>query len=174
VERPDKLRVNFKGRGQEVQLFYIAGQAVLYAPDAKLYALVPAPKTLNRVLEALEKRDVELPVKNLLESDPYQSLTSDLTSAYVIGRVQMFDMPVHQLAFTEKDAEWQLWATDGQSPRIQRLQIIDRGRPHEPRITIEFSDWDLNASVQPDTFSFRKPDGAREIEFLNLPGLRQK
>jgi hypothetical protein len=170
VERPDKLRVDFKGRGQDVQLFYNGGQAVLYAPGPKLYATVPAPKTLDGVLDALEKRDVYLPVKNLLESDPYQSLAPDLKTAYVIGKMQMFDLAVHHLAFTEENAEWQLWVTDGQSPRIQRLQVINKALPGRPRVTVEFSDWNLNASVQPDMFSFKKPTAAREIDFLSLPG----
>jgi len=168
VQRPDKLRVDFKRRGKEVQLFYDAGQAVLYAPEPNLYATVPAPKTLDGVLEALEKRDVDLPVKNLLEKDPYESLVPGLTGAYVIGKVQMFDLTVHHLAFTEPNAEWQLWVTDGQNPRIQRLQVINKARPRQPRITVEFYDWNLDAPTRPEMFEFQKPEGAREIEFLKL------
>jgi hypothetical protein len=36
VARPDKLRVDFKGRGQDVQLFYNSGQVVIYAPEQAL------------------------------------------------------------------------------------------------------------------------------------------
>jgi hypothetical protein len=168
VERPDKLRVDFKARGQDVQLFYNGGEAVLYTLGPKLYASIPAAKTLDGVLDALEKRDVSLPVTNLLESDPYKSLTQDLTRAYVIGKMQMFDLTVHHLVFTEKDAEWQLWVTDGQNPRIQRLQVINKAMPHEPRITVEFSGWNLNAPTRPEMFTFRKPEGAMEIDFLKL------
>ena len=168
VQRPDKLHVDFKGRGQEVELFYDGGQAVLYAPGPNLYATVPAPKTLDGVLDALEKRDVDMPVKNLLETDPYQSLVPALRGAYVIGKTQMFDLTVHHLAFMEPNAEWQLWVTDGQNPRIQRLQVINKAKPHQPRITVEFFDWNLDAPTRPEMFSFQKPEGAREIEFLKL------
>lgn len=168
VARPDKLHVNFKGRGREVELFYDGGRAVLYAPGAKLFATIDAPKTLDGVLDALEKRDIYLPVKNLLESDPYQTLAPDLKTGYVIGKVQLFGKPVHQLAFSEDQAEWQLWVSGGPDPRIQMLEVIDKGRTHAPRVFVEFSDWNLSAPVRPDMFTFTPPAGATEIEFSKL------
>jgi hypothetical protein len=44
VSRPDKLRVDFKGRGHDVQLYNDAGKTVLYAPGPKLYAEISSPK----------------------------------------------------------------------------------------------------------------------------------
>src|SRR5215470_10746558 len=50
VGRPDKLRVDFKGRGQDVQLYFDGGQTVLYTPGPKLYAVIPSSaKTLDAV-----------------------------------------------------------------------------------------------------------------------------
>ena len=169
VGRPDKLRVDFKGRGQDVQLYYDAGQTVLYAPGPKLYAVIQSAKTLDGVLEDLEKRNVYLPAKNLLASDPYQTLVPDLKTGYVIGKVQMYGKQVHQLAFTEKDAEYQLWVTGMPDPRIQGLQVINMALGHEPRAMIEFSDWNLNPKIQADTFSFKKPADAKQIDFLQFP-----
>jgi hypothetical protein len=168
VGRPNKLRVDFKGRGHDVQLYYDGGQAVLYAPGPKLYAVIPAAKTLDGLLEQLEKRNVFLPGKDLLASDPYQRLAPDLKTGYVIGRVQMYGKPVHQLAFTEKDAEYQLWVTGEPNPRIQALQVINMALGREPRVMIEFSDWNLNCPIQPDTFTFNKPADAKQIDFLKF------
>jgi len=169
LERPDKLRVDFKGRGQDVQLFYNSGQAVLYAPGPKLYTMFTTAKTIDGVLDELEKRHLYMPVKNLLWSDPYKSLAPDLKTRYVIGKVQMFDMPVHQLAFTEKDAEWQLWVTGEPDPRIKGLEVINMALGREPRVIVEFSDWNLNPDITPETFSFNKPEGAKQIDFLHFP-----
>src|SRR5262245_29068833 len=47
VKRPDKLRVDFKGRGHDVQLYFDGSQTVLYAPGPKLYAVIPSAKTLE-------------------------------------------------------------------------------------------------------------------------------
>src|SRR6516225_10710845 len=159
VSRPDKLRVDFKGRGQDVQLYHDGEQTVLYAPGPKLYAVIPSKaKTLDGMLAELEKRNVYLPAKNLLASDPYQTLVPDLKTGYVIGKVQMYGKQVHQLAFTEKDAEYQLWVTGEPDPRIQGLEVVNMALAHEPRVMIEFSNWDLSPQIQADTFSFKKPD----------------
>jgi Predicted periplasmic protein (DUF2092) len=130
VQRPDKLRVDFKGREKEVQLFYDGGQAVLYAPGPNLYATVPAPKTLDGVLDALEKRDVDLPVKNLLETDPYQSLVPSLTGAYVIGKTQMFDLTVHHLAFMEPKAAGYQQSKAAPAPHYYRVLRLESRRSY--------------------------------------------
>jgi hypothetical protein len=174
VERPNKLRVNFSGRGRDVQLFYDGKRAVLYSPGTKLYTTRTAAKTLDAALDGLEKRGLRLPVKNFLESDPYQSLAPDLLTGYVIGRVDVFGKQLHQLAFTEPTAEWQLWVTGGQNPRVEKLLVIDKEQPREQRILIEFHDWQFNAPVSAETFSFTPPPGAKEIQMLNLPKQQQR
>jgi hypothetical protein len=166
VQRPDKLYVDFRGQGKRVELFYNAGQSVLYTPDEKLYTQLSSPSTIDATLDALEKRDVFIPIRNFLQSDPYQSLTDGLLTGYVIGKVMLFDQVVHQLAFTEKGAEWQLWVIGGDQPRVRRLQVIDKTKPEHPRVIVDFLDWDLNASPSADLFTFKKPDDAKEIQLL--------
>jgi hypothetical protein len=78
----------------------------------------------------------------------------------------LFDEPVHQLAFTETKAEWQLWVVGGDRPRIRRLQVIDKTKPWHPRITVDFLNWDLNATPSPELFTFNKPPDAKEIGLL--------
>ena len=48
VGRPDKLRVDFKGRGQDVQLYHDGEHTVLYAPVPKLYAVIPSAAKWRR------------------------------------------------------------------------------------------------------------------------------
>jgi hypothetical protein len=166
VQRPNKLHVDFHGRAKEVELFYNAGQAVLYTPEDKFYTQISGPTTLDAILDALEKRDVFLPTKNFLESDPYKSLTDDLLTGYVIGKVMLFDQPVHHLAFTEPGAEWQMWVVGGEHPQVRRLQVVDNSKPGHPRIVVDFFDWNFNASPNSGLFTFSKPADAKEIQLL--------
>jgi hypothetical protein len=166
--RPDKLRVSFHGRGKEVELFYNAGQSVLYSPEAKLYTTIPSYKTIDVTLNELQKKDVFIPVSNFLHSDPYQSLTKGLKSGYVIGKVMLFDQPVHHLAFTSADADWQLWVIGGDKPLVRRLEVVDKRTPEHPRVVVDFLDWDLNANPRNDLFTFQTPADAKEIELMKL------
>ena len=169
VSRPNKLRVNFSGRGRDVQLFYDGERAVLYSPGPKLYATLQTPKSIDAALDAMEKRGLRMPVKNFVESDPYQSLAPDVRTGYVIGKVDVYGKEAHQLAFTEATAEWQLWVTGGPNPRVQKLVVIDKERSGAPRTVVEFSDWNFDAPIRAEMFSFKVPPGAKEIQMQSVP-----
>ena len=168
MQRPDKLHLDFLGRGQKVQLFYKAGETVLYTPESKLYTTIASPKTIDEMLTDLQKREVFIPVRNFLASDPYASLTTGLLTGYVIGQVMLFDQPVHQLAFTDAKAEWQLWVVGGEHPQIRRLEVIDKTQEGHPRIVVDFLNWNFNVSPNADLFTFKKPSDAKEIEVLKV------
>lgn len=164
VQRPDKLHMDFRGRGKDIEIYYDAGNATLSTPSEKLYSSFTAPKTIDEALVDLHKRDIFIPIQNFLNSDPYQSLTKELSSGYLVGQVMLFDQPVDHLAFTEPNAEWQLWIVGGEKqPRIRRLEVVDTTKAYRPRVTVDFLDWDLNATPGPEAFKFNKPPDAKEI-----------
>jgi hypothetical protein len=163
VEQPSTMRVNSRTHGRDVQLVYNAGQTTLFTPETKLYASFTTASTIDSALHALEQRDIYLPTANFLQSDPYQSLTKDLIQAYVIGRGEIGGETVHQLAFVEPHAEWQLWVTGGAEPTIRRLQVVDKDAAYHPRITVDFSDWNFNASPDAGLFTLNTA-GATKIE----------
>jgi hypothetical protein len=173
VQRPNKLHIKFRGRGEPVDLFYDgSGKAVLYSASSKFYTTLPTPTTIDGVLADISKKGVTIAVRNFLESDPYTSLTDGLTTGYAVGNVDLFGEKVYHLAFTEPGAEWQVWVVSGDRPRVKRLEVIDRDKPHNPRIAVDFFDWDLNPTTSPDMFTFNKPADAREIEMLKVTAER--
>lgn len=166
VSRPDKVRIEtHTGQDQNVQLLFNGGTTYLYSPGPNLYAATTAPATIDAALAKLEQRGINFPMRNLLESDPYKSLEADIKSAYVIGRADVLGKTLHQLAFTEPAAEWQLWVEGGDRPLPRRIEIIDKSMPEHPRVTVELSDWNFNPDVSQSMFSFTPPQGARQIEF---------
>src|SRR5262249_4942000 len=61
VQQPDKLRINVRGRGRDVQLLYDAGKTTLFTPDTHLYTSFQASATLDAALHGLEEREIFLP-----------------------------------------------------------------------------------------------------------------
>jgi hypothetical protein len=104
----------------------------------------------------------------ILRSDPYAMLIDGLKSAAVIGRAQVAGKVYHHLAFTEADTDWQLWVEAGERPTPRRFQVIYKNMPQAPRVTVDFSDWNLNASTPTDSFVFHKPADAKQIEFIKI------
>lgn len=168
VARPDKIRVEFKSAFHNLVLYDDQGKAVLFAPEEKLYANIDAANTIEQTLSNLEKRDIVLAVGPFLRNDPYASLTDGTASAAVIGRADVDGKTVTHLAFTEHSADWQLWVEGGEHPTPRRMEVVYKSIPQQPRVTVMFSDWNLNASPEPNTFIFDKPTDARQIEFIKI------
>jgi hypothetical protein len=174
VSRPNKMRLNILGASENVDVYYEAANVTLAAPDKKLYTSVAAGDTLDKVVDGLEARQIEFPLSPLLRSDPYKALTDGLESADVIGRVTLEGRTFHHLVFTEKDADWQLWVEGGAKPTVRRVEIVYKNMPREPRITIDFANWNLSATPAADFFTYHKPADAKAISFLTAEGGAKK
>jgi hypothetical protein len=168
VQRPDKLRLVFRGQGQRVDYYFSNGTITMYAPDANLYSTQPAKPTIDAALADAYERGVDMPIAPFLRSDLYNLATAKLFTGYVIGRVKVFDTDVHQLAFTAPDADWQLWVTGGDAPRIVRVEAVSKLLDGKPRTIIQFRDWDLHPTIGPDEFTFTKPEGAQKIDVMTI------
>lgn len=170
VQRPDKVHLVFRGRGERVDFYSESGKITRYAPDEKLYSSRPAKATIDENLADLNAKGVDLPIGPFLRSDLYDIVAKSVTTGYVIGRVKMYDQDVHQIAFTSPDADFQLWVIGGENPRILRTEIVNKLLEGKPRTAIQFLDWNLNPTIAADEFTFTKPADAHEISELPETG----
>jgi hypothetical protein len=170
VHRPDKVHLIFRGRGERVDFYGSSGSITMYAPDAKLYSTMPAKTTIDDNLTELTSKGVDMPVGPFLSSKLYQLASKNLVTGYVIGRVKVFDQDVHHLAFTAPDADWQLWVTGGETPRIVRVELINKKMEGKPRTVVQFIDWDLHPTISEGEFNFTKPADATQIKMLQELG----
>ena len=172
VRRPDKVHLVFRGRGEQVDFFGSRGSITMYAPASKLYAVTPAKNTIDENLSDLYAKGVDMAVGPFLRSNLYELGAKNVLSAYVVGRVKIFDADAHQLAFTGPEADWQLWVTGGAQPRFVRAEIVNKKLKGEPRTIIQFVDWNLSPSLPAGEFTFKPPVDARKIGVLTASGGR--
>ena len=170
VQRPDKIHLVLRGRGERVDFYSAKGQTTMWSPDTKFYTTIPAKSTIDEMLANLNEKGFDVPIAPFLRSDFYQLADKAVSTAYVVGRVKIFDTDVHQLVFTAPDADYQLWVTGGDNPRFVRAEIVNKKLEGKPRTTIQFLDWDLNPALDANEFEFTKPQDAREITLLAIPG----
>lgn len=170
VQRPDKVHLVFRGRGQRVDFYIANGTTTMYAPDKKLYTTVSTKPTIDEMVATLMAKDVDVPVAPFLTSNFYDMAAKAVITGYVVGRVKLFDQDVHQLVFTSSDSDWQLWVTGGDSPRFVRAEIVNKKLEGKPRTTIQFLKRDLNPTFSSDEFDFNKPPDAVQIGMLPAPG----
>ena len=166
VQRPDKIHLVFRGRGQRVDYYGGNGSITMFSPDANFYTSMPAKSTIDANLADLNAKDVDIPIAPFLRSNLYDLAAKTVTTGYVIGRVKIYDQDVHQLAFTALDADFQLWVTGGENPRFVRAEIVNKKLEGKPRTTIQFLDWNLSPTVSADDFTFTKPADAIQISVM--------
>jgi hypothetical protein len=170
VSRPDKIRIDVDGEHHNVRFLFDGKAVTLFDPETKLYSSHSAPATIDAMLEAVDKQGIHFPIRNLLQTKPYDSLVDGLQTAYIIGRVNIHNKIFIHLVFTETAADWQLWVEPGDKPVPRAIIVIYKTQPGMPRTVMDFSDWNLDAHPEPALFEFAKPDDAHEIQFLPLKG----
>jgi hypothetical protein len=170
VQRPDKAHLIFKGRGERVDFYGTSGSITMYAPDTKLYAIVPAKATIEENLAQLPAKGIDMAVGPFLSTHLYELSSKNLITGYVVGRVKIYDKEVHQLIFTSPDVDWQLWVTGGESPRIIRAESISKKLEGKPRTIVQFLEWNLSPMISADEFTFAKPADAHQIDMLTPTG----
>lgn len=169
VHRPDKLAAKKTGDGPSFDVFYDG--KTFGAVDAKLelYAQMDAPPTLDALVPVvLEKTGMQFPYADVLYSDVYGAVTKNLTHAYWVGKTRIDGVECDHLAFAAPGVEWQVWLGPEKEPLPRRLAVTYLSLERQPRFLVNFSDWDLKARLAERRFEFKKPAGAKPIEFRPL------
>jgi hypothetical protein len=170
VKRPNLLSAEIRGDAPPFDLYFDGAKMTVYDPTHKLYATADAPKTIDEMLPfAVQKAGLWLPFEDMLYSDPYATLTKDLTSAFYAGYSVIRGARCEHVALAWPSIEGQLWI-DAKTdlPCLLAGTLLDvRG---VPRFTVEFYDWKLNPKLPAKIFTFTKPAGAEPMDFRALTG----
>jgi hypothetical protein len=167
VERPDALRVDRVSPAGRTSFRYNGKRFSVFNKGQNVYATAPAPPKLDAAIdEARERLHLDAPGGDLLVSDPYRSLTDGTIEGRYIGLEPVDGVMAHHVAVTKKGGiEWQLWIKDGPEAVPLRYVVTSEDLPGHPEFTIELRNWQPNAPVPADRFSFTPPPGAKRVAF---------
>ncbi|HPM42453.1 MAG TPA: DUF2092 domain-containing protein [Candidatus Omnitrophota bacterium] len=165
IQEPDKLFVEKRGDVFALD-FYFDGKTIsLYSPARNVFAEKESPGTIDDVIEGVKRQsDNPFPYSDILISDPYSRLTSDLVGAVYVGRSTLGGVKTDHLAFSNKGVDWQIWiGADDKLPRLVNATYLDDAS--EPSYTVEFTDWKINDALSPEIFAYQNSTQASKIEF---------
>ena len=169
VQRPNKLRADRTGDLVEQSFYYDGKSLTLLNPGDKYYATVAAPGTLEEMLDmARTKLDIVAPAGDLIYKNAYDILMTDVTQGFVVGKGVVEGVRCDHLAFRAPHVDWQIWIQEGKEPLPRKLVITTRDQPNAPQFSVVVTKWNLKPVFTPQTFAFRAPSGARQVEFLPL------
>lgn len=172
VERPDKMRVWRKGGTGELDLYFDGETATLYGPTIKTYAQVDHVQSLDQLIDTLEHRyGFAGPGADLLLSNVYQALMANVESARYLGVGIIGGVTCDHVAFRNKETDWQLWVQIGPEAIPRKYVITSKTLAAAPEYSVIVRDWKTSMKIDPATFTFKPPSGAKRGTVSDLSGL---
>jgi hypothetical protein len=166
MRRPNKLKVITLGDGPPSEFYYDGKVMMAFAPTENLVAVADAPPTIDAALiAAYDGASIYFPFTDVIVTDPYKDMASDLTTAFYIGQSQVVGgTKTDMVAFATKDVFAQIWiGTEDKLPR--RLYAVYLNDPARLRHVLELSNWELNGLIPENAFASTRASGAARISF---------
>ncbi len=167
VARPNRLRAERIG-GLMNQAFYYDGKTLtLYSPVANVYAVEPAPGTVEETINfARETVGILLPAADLVYREAFPHLVKDLTLAVVVGKAIVGGVRCDQLLFSRPGVDFQIWVEEGHDRWPRKYVVTETDTPARLSIATFLTDWNLNPAAEEALFKFVPPKGASATRFI--------
>jgi hypothetical protein len=146
--------------------FYNHKQFTLYTPRTRFYSTVDAPATILATLAAIEdKYGVNLPLSDIFLWGTEAAPTDAIEAAFLVGTGRVDGQDCQHYAYRQAEVDWQICIANGDKPLPLKLVITTTDIAIQPEY-IATMQWDLNADIKADSFTFAPPAGAEPITFL--------
>jgi hypothetical protein len=178
LTRPDKLRIRRTGGYADVELIYDGKTVSIYGNNAKAYAQAELAGTIDQLVDLIQaKSGAAMPGTDLLLSNAYDEMTSNVIVAQHIGQGVVDGVECEHLAFRGVDTDWQIWIESGARPIPRKYVITSKTVAGAPQYTLRIKDWNTEAVADADAFVFKPPADATKasldsdimVEFDELP-----
>ena len=168
VRRPDSIYAEITDDLSERQLWFDGKTATVYRPANNLYVQAEISGSIDEFVDTLhDKYGIAAPLADILVNDPYANFTEGLYAGYYAGLNLVNRERTHHLVFTNDSVDFQLWVAEKGKPVLRRAVITFKNQEGSPQWMADFLSWDFDAKTPDGTFTFTRPDGAEQIEFLS-------
>ena len=165
LSRPDKIRATRTGGFADVEMVFDGKTFTLLGKNLNAYMQAEAPGTVDKLVDQLrDKFNKPLPAADLLMSDPYKELMESVTEVHDVGSGVIRGQECDHLAFRAEEVDWQIWIAQGPSPYPCRYVITSKKVDGGPQYTLDIRNWQASADAGTSDFSFKAPDGAKEVK----------
>lgn len=169
MSRPNKIHVDTKGDLHNASLWYDGKTVTIYSTKSSFYGQTEAPATVDEtVLMLMDRFQTPLPVAGVLLKDPYAKMMEGVTTLFDAGMAEVDGVACRHLAFSEPEADWQIWIEEGAKPLPRRLAITYKKVEGAPRVVTTMSDWNLSPAIAAGEFTFAPPAGAVKVEWKTM------
>jgi hypothetical protein len=169
LNRPDKVRFTRAGGFADIEGLFDGKTFTLLGKTANIYFQADAPGTFDQLVNELqEKVQRPLPGADLLLTNSYDELTSDVIDIQDLGSGVIGGVECDHLAFRKKEVDFQVWIAQGNKPFPCRLSITSRTVPGGPQYSIQLRDWKTGGDAEKADFTFKNTSNAARVEIVEV------
>jgi len=173
LSRPDKIRTTRKSGFSDTETVFDGKTVSIYGKGKNAYVQAEVPGTVDNLIDQLrDKFHRQLPGADLLGSNVYEALMTDVTDVKDLGSGVIDGKECDHLAFRAKDTDWQIWIAQGPAPYPCRYVITSKGVDQAPQFSMTIGDWKAGAAVQ-GSYTFTPPAGAKKLDAKDLANLKE-
>ena len=163
ISRPRMIRARIVSDAG-VRRFYADGQRVsLIDEGMKVYATVPLAGAIDEMVAALDERyGFTPPLAEFVLNNPYQKFNTQIQRSAYRGKETIGGVECDHLTLTGEIADADVWISSvDHLPR--RFVATFKDRAGSPQLKIDFSEWNLAATLEESSFLFDPPKDAENI-----------
>jgi hypothetical protein len=169
LNRPDKIRATRQGGFADIEMVFDGKTLTLLKKNGSLYSQVDAPGTIDHLIDELRsKHNRPVPGADLLMSNIYNHLMSDVIDVKDLGSGVIGGIECDHLAFRTKEVDWQIWIAQGARPYPCRYVITSKLVPRAPQYSVQVREFKTGNEVASDDFSFKNPTNAKKVDLKDL------
>jgi hypothetical protein len=166
--RPSKMRVETeRDDGRKTLVLFDGSNVSAFDPGRKVMATASRPGDIDGAVKYFV-RDLKMriPLAVLFTAGFPGEVEERVTSAEVVQRVTLLDVPCLQIAARGENVDFQVWIPEKGEPLPRRIVITYRNELGQPQFWADFSHWNLATDVPESAFTFTPPDGTEKVPFL--------
>jgi len=166
VQRPDRMAVDSISDDNHQRIVYDGESFTTIDLPRNLYGTVPMRGTIDEVLDKLATDyGMTLPMEDILYKDIYERLSARITGGQYLGEETVAGVKCDHVAFTQDDADWEIWIQQGDTPIPRMIVINYKDMAGEPRYMMMVTKWDT-APIPESAFELKLPEGATKIDLM--------
>jgi len=168
LSRSDGFKFSRSGALVAQQVSYDGENVYGIAEKAKVFVSIPLSGTNDEVMDILTKEaGAYLPGRDLFYEDAAEELLAEVLESHYLGLAPVAGASCHYVVFRGPDVDWHLWINAGDMLPSKYL-ITSKWMAGAPEFEMTFSNWNLNPSINSDTFVLTAPEGYTRAKFIDM------
>ena len=167
IRRPNRLAIRYKSALGAKAIWYDGTNLTIYDPAHRVYATTAAPDSIDAMLtHVADEKNLSIPLEGFDFSNPCRRAYGNIQRGKYVGINDVGGVACDHLAFTQQNADWQLWIDHSKTPLPRKIVIIHKNVPSQPQWAAVFSKWRFNRKLSASLFQPRIPQGVTEASFI--------